>query len=50
VPGTCYTLFGSALAKKLATLDEDFVEELEQDIEEEIVIELKGIYLGTFLT
>ena len=42
VPGTCYTLFGSALAKKLAEEDEDFMEELETDIEDEVELELKG--------
>ena len=42
VPGTCYTLFGSALAKKLAVQDEDFLEELETDIEDEVEVELKG--------
>ena len=42
VPGTCYTLFGSTLAKKLMLKDPDFIEELEEDIEEEVEVELKG--------
>ena len=42
VPGTCYTLFGSTLAKKLLLKDPDFSEELEEDIEEEVEIVLKG--------
>ena len=42
VPGMCYTLFGSSLAKKLALKDEDFLEELEIQLEEEIEEELKG--------
>jgi hypothetical protein len=30
------------LAKKLAVADEDFLEELETDIEDEVELELKG--------
>ena len=45
VPGTCYTLFGSTLARKLALKDEDFLEELEEQLEDEVEIELKGDHL-----